>query len=78
MKKKILAVHEQNLDSFLESVGLLHALETGKLRCGICGSLITRENFRGVFPEEGELKVCCSILHCYKTVLKKLERARDA
>ncbi len=72
MKKRILAVHEQNLDSFLQSVGLLEALENGQLKCGICGSLITRENFRCIYPDKGELKVCCSVLHCYETVLKNM------
>ena len=72
MKKKILVVHEQNLDSFLESLGLLEALENGELVCGVCGSVITRENFRCVYPDNGEIKACCSALHCYKIVLKKL------
>lgn len=72
MEKRILAVHERNLDSFLESLGLLEALEKQELRCAICGSVITRENFLCVYPDNGEIKVCCNASECYKVVMKKL------
>lgn len=74
VKNEILAVHEQDLDSFLASLGLLEAFKNQELKCAVCGSVITKDNFHCVYPDNGEIKVCCSLLDCYKTVLKKLRK----
>jgi hypothetical protein len=70
--KKILAVHEKDIDAFFESLGLLEALKKQELRCSICNSVITKENFLCVYPENGEIKVCCIAAECYKTMAKRM------
>lgn len=72
MSDRILAVHERDLDTFLKSLGLLEALEKQELKCAICGSIITRETFQCVYAENGEIKVCCNKLECYKAVARKM------
>jgi hypothetical protein len=74
MAKRILAVHEKDLDAFLKSLGLLEVLEKQELRCALCGSIITRETFRCVYPENGEIKVCCSALECYSAIARRTEK----
>lgn len=72
MEKRILAVHEKDLDAFLKSLGLLEALEKQELKCALCGSTITKENFLCVYPENGEIKVCCNELECYKAIARRM------
>jgi hypothetical protein len=74
MAKRILAVHEKNLDLFLKSLGLLEAFEKRELKCALCGSVITRDNFYCVYPENGIVKVCCNKLDCYKTLAGRKEK----
>lgn len=72
-KREIHAVHESDLDDFLENIGLLEDLENGKLICDICGCKVSRENFRCVYPIAGEIKICCSKLECYQKALTKVK-----
>jgi len=75
-KHKIHAIHESDLDEFLKNIGLLDALENGKLTCDICGCKISRENFGCVYPTESEIKICCSKLECYEKALTKVKGAK--
>jgi hypothetical protein len=74
LAKRILAVHEKDLDTFLESLGLLEALEKHELRCSLCDSIITRENFLCAYPENGKIQVCCNAVECYKTMNKRIRK----
>jgi hypothetical protein len=72
MANRILAVHENDLDAFLKSLGLLEAFEKQELKCALCGTTITKENFLCVFPENGEIKVCCNKLGCYEAIARRM------
>ena len=74
-REKINAVHQHDLDRLLTSLGIYDQLIERKLRCSICGTTITKENFLCVYSHEGELQVCCERLECYQEVLKKREKA---
>ena len=67
----IKAVHEKNLDSLLESLGLTEPLEQGKLVCAICGCKITRANIGTIFPDEGQVRVCCNNPGCLPKVIER-------
>ncbi|GAV24826.1 hypothetical protein ciss_07590 [Carboxydothermus islandicus] len=70
MKKGVIkAVHDDDLEQFLDSLGLLKKIRKGKMRCAKCNTTITLENFQCVYPEEGKIKVCCSKLECYRKVI---------
>jgi len=72
MKKyKIYAIHEREMDKFLENLHLLELLEEGKIKCGICGRKINKENFHCVYPLKNRIFVCCDMPECYKEVLRK-------
>ena len=73
-KTEIRAVYEKDLDKFLESIDLLSALGKGELKCHICGCEINRENLQCVYPQGGEIKVCCSNLSCYRQSIRERER----
>ena len=72
-KQEIHAIYEDDLDAFLEKLGLLEAFKNGELQCAICSDKITKSNFRFVYPEENDIKICCSKLDCYEKVISKIK-----
>ena len=67
---RVRAVLESDLDQLLESLGLLDELEAGRLKCFICGQVVSKDNLGSIFPYAGEIRVCCDKTECY------MERAR--
>jgi len=72
-KHTIRAVHEQDLEVLLNSLGLSELMAKGELNCGICGSIVNLDNLLCVYPLKDEVKVCCKNPECYKQVLKEAE-----
>lgn len=69
MEKRIFkAVYEADLKILLEGLGLLKEFEEGKIRCSICGTTITIENFGALYPSDREIRICCSNFNCYMKV----------
>jgi len=71
--KEIKAIHEQDLNTFLEKLELLKPLNNGELRCSLCDITITKENFKFVYSENGEIKVCCNKIECYEKIISKID-----
>lgn len=73
MRKHVIrAVHEQDLEELLKSLGLSELMAKGELKCGICGSIVNLENLLCIYPSSDEVKVCCKNQECYKSVLREL------
>jgi hypothetical protein len=60
----ITAVHDDDLESLMKSLGLLWDFENGKLKCAFCGDPVDRANLYGLFPDSGAIKTACSRAHC--------------
>ena len=74
-RKKLLAVHDTDVEEFLTRLELLAPIKDGKISCAACNRVITLDNFGGIYPESGELKVVCDKLECLNPMLKaKSER----
>ncbi len=71
-KKELRAIFEKDIDSFLKKLGLLKSLERGELFCAVCNKPINKKNFRFIFPENGEIKFCCSKIECYEKIASKI------
>jgi hypothetical protein len=67
----IKAVHDTDLDSFLQRLGLLEDMKNGRLRCSFCDHVLTFDNFGGVYKENGQLRSFCQQTECYLEVLKR-------
>jgi len=65
-KHEINAVHENDLPSLLESLGLLESVKNGLILCHFCSKVITLENLNCLYPKDGEIKFCCDNLECYR------------
>jgi hypothetical protein len=72
-KQEIRAIYEEDLDSFLEKIELLEPLNKGELLCAVCNEKITRENFKFVFVESDDIKICCNKTGCYEKVISKIK-----
>jgi hypothetical protein len=70
-KLEVKAVYEEDIAPFLDSIGILDTINAGKAECAHCFGIVTLENFLSVYPENGEIKVCCKDTDCYKKLLSK-------
>lgn len=70
------AIHENELDDFLQHLGLLDEIKAGKVFCNFCEKKITLENLQCVYPLEGEIVFCCDDIRCYQHVLDS-QRNKD-
>jgi hypothetical protein len=68
IKKEILAIHEHDLEYFLNKLELLDEFNSAKLKCSMCGTIIVKENFGCIYPERGDIKFCCSKLDCLNKI----------
>jgi len=70
-RERIHAVHQQDLSSVLEELGILDRLTAGSLRCAACGSGLTLDNLQCLYMEGGDIKACCIAIECYRAVLAR-------
>lgn len=75
-KITIKTLHDADLNSFLEKLGLLEDMKNGQLRCSFCDCILTFDNFGGVYNENGLLKPFCQKTECYLEVLNRKSAAR--
>ncbi len=72
LKEDIKAVHDDDLEGFLSSIGLLHNVRAGKARCKFCRESLDLESIQAVFPESGSVSVVCNRQHCINSFLSYL------
>ena len=60
----IAAVHDDDLEPFLASLGLMHDLRTGRLKCKFCGDTLQLESLQAVFPDSGSISLVCTKDSC--------------
>lgn len=59
-KRKISAVHDDELLFLIEKLGLKEKMENGKLKCKFTGAVMTYENLYSIFPESRDIKLVCN------------------
>ena len=65
-KEEIKAVHDDDLENFLRSIGLLNDMESEKIHCKFCNEKITMETLQAIFPDSGSINVICNHKSCIK------------
>ena len=72
MKKHVLkAIHEGDLESLLEHLGLRKTLDNGLLRCGNCERVVDLKSLFCLYPLQNDIKVCCNRRECYEQILSR-------
>ncbi len=67
------AVHDDDLDSVLQALGLTQAFAKGELPCKFCNDVITRQNLHSLLPESGAVKLVCDKPDCVRSLLRYLD-----
>ena len=72
-RKKLPAFHENNIEQILKRFNLWKKLENNELKCRICKSIISKENFGCIFlSREGVVNVACSNPECLEKVSEEI------
>jgi len=74
---EINAIHESELEEFLNNIGILADINKGIIKCVYCGEIITINNFHCVFPSNGEIFTCCESTSCRIKFKKEHEEKGD-
>lgn len=69
-KENISAVHDDDLLTFLESIGLLHSVRAGKEKCKFCRETIDISSIQTIFPDSGSIKIACNREECIQQFLE--------
>lgn len=65
-KEKVNVVHDDDLEKFLETLGILKKFKDGKIKCKFCAVVITFENLHSIFPQSGQVKLVCDKAECMR------------
>lgn len=68
----IKAIHDDKFESFLNSIGVLDDVLSGKCKCKFCGRTVTLDNIYTVFPENKQTKFSCENVACLVKLSKYL------
>ena len=68
-REKVSAVHDQDLEGLLETLGLLEAIQNGTVKCDVCGETVKLENILCVFPAGKSVGIGCDRPECARQVL---------
>jgi hypothetical protein len=77
VEQKIHAVHDRDLEKLLKSLNLLEDLLAGKIECYLCKCKITMNNLGFIFPEKGEIRICCDKPDCFFERIHKSEGLQE-
>lgn len=67
------AVHDDDLQSFLGSLGALHDLTEGRLRCKFCKDTLNIETVQAIVPDSGAISYVCNKPTCLRHLMSYLE-----
>ena len=71
MSKNVLrAVHDDDLEKYLESLGLLSDVQAERLRCKFCESPVNLTTLHALFPQSGMIHVVCSKPECIRALMQ--------
>ena len=73
-KKKVDAIHDDDLLELLENLGLKNKFLHGRLTCAFCGGVITWDNLHSIFPDSGAIKCCCTKSECVNQLIAKFRQ----
>lgn len=73
MSPTIHAVHDDDLEEFLDSINLLEKFNSGQIKCSLCMATITRKNLYSIYPDSGDIKFSCNKPDCVLSLKTKIE-----
>lgn len=68
---KLKAVHDDDIEKLIRSLGCLGEIERGEMLCHYCNKVVTLGSIACIFPLNGEVAICCSDDGCSKLFLSR-------
>lgn len=68
-QESISAVHDDDLENFLTSIGAIHDINSGKIKCKFCKDMITIESIQAVIPDSGSVSYICNKPKCVQDLI---------
>lgn len=59
-REKMRAVHDNDLEQFLSSIGVLDQIKNGNYHCSACDTEITMENLGAIYPKDNKINFVCN------------------
>lgn len=72
------AVHDDDLEAYLDSLGLLSAVKEGKITCVACGETVSIGTVQAVVPRAETIGILCSSPACMVAFLSDLDAEQGA
>lgn len=69
------AIHDHDLETVLNDLGILDKVISGEILCSVCGTRLTLDTIECLYMEGTELKLCCQKVECCEIVLKGTKTA---
>ena len=66
---KIPAIHDRDIETVLNDLGVLDKIYSGELLCSVCGTPLTLETIECLYMEGTEMKFCCQKVECCEVAL---------
>jgi hypothetical protein len=67
------AVHDDDLQPFLHSIGALHDLKEGRLHCKFCDDTLSIDSLQAIIPASGGVSYVCNRPTCLRLLMSYLE-----
>jgi hypothetical protein len=72
-RKRLPVFHEDNIEEILKRFKLSQKFENNELKCAICESIVSKNNFGCLFlSKDGTVKVACSNPECLEKVYEMI------
>jgi hypothetical protein len=72
----IQAVHDDDLEIFLASLGILRDIQSGNAKCKFCGQSVDIDSIQAIFPDSGSISLVCNREQCLRQFLEYREVSR--
>jgi hypothetical protein len=76
-RRKLSAVHDDDLEALLRGLGVHNDFINGKLKCAFCRVVIGWSNLQSLFPDSGDVKCCCDRPGCVAQLVARMEELRQ-
>lgn len=68
-REEVPALHRRDIEQVLKDLGLLDQIKAGSIVCIKCGLPLRIDNIQCLFMDNNTIKLCCSNIDCYKSIL---------
>ena len=67
-KESIKAVIEEDLETYLKSLGLYQQVLDNNIKCRFCGEKITFDNLQAIIPLDDKIYIVCDRYNCMEKI----------